>query len=55
MVFGRDGLRTLFLAGKPLVQKGENLRHIELDVFEVEVFLSVLLHLEQVVEFEIKF
>jgi hypothetical protein len=29
----------------------EQLRNVELDVFEIKIFLAVLLHLEQIVEF----
>lgn len=42
------------LAGESLVEKGEHLGHVELDVFEVELVLVVLLHLEQVVELEVQ-
>lgn len=43
------------LSREPAVQKVENLGDIELDVFEVEVFLIVLLHLKQIVKLEIEF
>jgi hypothetical protein len=33
----------------------EQLRHVELHVLEIEIFLTVLLHLEQVVELQVKF
>lgn len=43
-----------FLPREALVEQGQDLRHVELHVFQIQVFLIVLLHLEQVVEFEIK-
>lgn len=42
------------LPGKPFVQQYKDFRHVELDVFQVQVFLIVLLHLEQVVELEVQ-
>lgn len=39
---------------EPTVQKVENLGDVELDIFKIEVFLIVLLHLEQIVKFEIE-
>lgn len=41
------------LPGKALVQQREDLGHVEQDVLEVEGFLVVLLHFEQVVELKI--
>lgn len=32
----------------------KKLRHVELHVLEIEIFLSVFLHLEQIVKLEIK-
>jgi hypothetical protein len=40
---------------KLLVEMNEQLRHIELHVLEIEIFLAVFLHLEQVVELQVKF
>lgn len=34
-----------------LIEMDEQLRNVELDVFEIKIFLAVLLHLEQIVEF----
>lgn len=39
---------------EPLVQQRKHFRDVELDVLQVKVFLVVLLHLEQVVQFEVK-
>ena len=43
-----------FLAREALVQQRQHFGDVELDVFEVEGFLVVLLHLEQIVEFEVE-
>ena len=40
---------------KLLVEMDEQLRHIELHVLEIEILLAVFLHLEQVVELQVKF
>ena len=40
------GPLSLLLAGDALVEKCQNLGNVELDVFEVEVFLTILLHLK---------
>jgi hypothetical protein len=45
---------SALLSGKPLVQQRQHLGHVELDVFQVEIFLVVLLHLQQIVQFEIQ-
>lgn len=42
------------LASKSLVEQCEHFGDIELHVFEIELILVVLLHLQQVVEFEVK-
>ena len=44
-----------FLPGKSLVQQCQDLGYIELHVFEIEVFLIVFLHLQQVIELQIEF
>ena len=33
----------------------EQLRYVELHVLEIEIFLAVFLHLEQIVELQVKF
>jgi len=43
------------LAGETLVKQGENLGNVEVNVFEVELVLVVLLHLEQVVQLKVEF
>lgn len=42
------------LAREALVQQREHFGHVELHVFQVQLLLSVFLHLEQVVELEIE-
>lgn len=42
------------LARKALVEEGKHLGDIELNVFQVKVLQVVLLHLEKVVQFEVK-
>jgi hypothetical protein len=37
------------LSREALVEKNKDFRHVELDVFEVKVFLVVLLHLKQII------
>lgn len=41
-------------SSKPLVQQSEHLGNIELNVFEIELILVVLLHLEQVIQLKVK-
>jgi hypothetical protein len=43
-----------FLPGESLIQKGKNFRHVELDIFEVQLFLSIFLHFQKIVELEIE-
>jgi len=50
----RDLCLPSLLAREALVEQREDLRYIELDVFEIKVFLAVFLHLEKVVELEIE-
>lgn len=42
------------LSRKSLVQQSENLGDVELHVFEIQVILSILLHLEQVIQLKIQ-
>lgn len=49
-----SGLPALF-PSKSLVKKCQNLGDIKLHVFQIKIFLTVLLHLEQVVQLEIEF
>lgn len=44
-----------FLPGEPLVEKGEHLRHVELNILQVQLFLIVLLHLQEIVKLKIEF
>ena len=37
-----------------LVEQRQDLRDIKLDILEIEIVLAVLLHLEQVIELQIK-
>lgn len=43
------------LAREALVQESQDLRHIELHVFKVQIFLAVFLHLQQIVQLQIEF
>ena len=38
-----------------LVEKDQDFGHVELYVFQVEIFLIVLLHLEKIVQFQVEF
>ena len=38
-----------------LVQKCEHFRDIELHVFQIKIFLVILLHLQEIIKFKIKF
>jgi hypothetical protein len=42
------------LSREAFVEQSEDFWDVELDIFQVQVFLVVLLHLEEIVEFEIK-
>ncbi len=42
------------LPSKSLVKKREHLGNVELDIFQVQVVLVVLLHLQKIVELEIQ-
>ena len=42
------------LASETLIQQSQHLRHVELDVFEVEIVLVILLHLQQIIQLEIQ-
>ena len=44
-----------FLACEALVKEREDFGHVKLDIFEVEGFLIVLLHFEEIVELEVEF
>jgi hypothetical protein len=50
----RAGLSPALLACKTLVEKGEDLADIELDIFEVEILLVVFLHLQEIVKFQVQ-
>lgn len=57
MPCAREGLQCCsppLFAGKPFVEQVEHFGNVELDVFEVKVLLVVLLHLEKIVEFQVK-
>ncbi len=43
-----------FLPRKALVEQCQDLGNVELDVFQIQVVLVVLLHLQEVVELEIE-
>ena len=45
----------LLLSRKPLIEKGENFWHIKSDIFQFQFLLSIFLHLEQIVQLEVKF
>ena len=42
------------LPSEPLVEKREDLGHVEPDVFQVEVVQFVLLHLQEVIELQVE-
>lgn len=42
------------LAREALVQESKHFCDVELDVLEIEVLLTVLLHFEEIVEFEVE-
>jgi len=42
------------LSCEPLVEQGEDFRDVESDVLKIQVLLSLLLHLKQIVELEIE-
>jgi hypothetical protein len=44
-----------FLARKAFVEKREHLGDVELHVLKIEILLIVFLHLQQIVEFQVKF
>jgi hypothetical protein len=44
-----------FLPGKALVEQSQDFRDVELHVFQVEVFLVIFLHLQQIVKLQIQF
>lgn len=52
--FWPRGTSPTALACKSLVEQGKHLGHVELDVLEIEVFLVVLLHFEQIVELQVE-
>lgn len=45
---------TSLLPCEAFVEQGEYFRNIKLDVFEIEIVLPVLLHLQQVIKLEIQ-
>jgi hypothetical protein len=45
---------VLLLPSKSLVEQGQDLRHIELHIFEVQVILTVFLHFQEIIKLEIK-
>jgi hypothetical protein len=51
----KSGLLPALLSSKALVKERQNLRYIKLYIFKIEVLLTVLLHLEKIVQFEIEF
>lgn len=54
LIFGSFRSSPASLSRETLVEQREDFRHIELDVLQVQVFLALLLHLEQIVEFQIQ-
>lgn len=45
---------ALLFPRKSFIEERQHFRNIKLNIFEIEIFLSVLLHLEQVVKLEIQ-
>jgi len=43
------------LSCKPFIQKRQYLRDIELDILQIKIFEVVLLHLKEIIKFEIEF
>jgi hypothetical protein len=43
------------LPSESLVEKSKNLGNVELDILQVKVILVVLLHLKQIIQFQIQF
>lgn len=50
----KNRLLPSLLSSKTLVEQGKNFGDVELDVLQIKVILAVLLHLEQVIELEVK-
>lgn len=42
------------LSCESLIKENENLWYVELDVLEVQFFLAVFLHFQQIIELEVK-
>lgn len=53
-VRGWENTLPALLTREAFVQKRKHLGDIELNIFQVKVFQAVLLHLEQIVEFEVQ-
>lgn len=45
----------LFLPCEAFVEKSQDFRYIKLNVFQFEFVLSIFLHFEQIIEFQIEF
>lgn len=54
MVMPGEMVLPPFLSCEALIKKSENFWYIELDIFQVEIFLIVLLHFKQIVKLEVK-
>jgi hypothetical protein len=60
MIYAMNVLRLIpcsprLLSCKAFVEQVEDFCDVELDVFEVEVFLIVFLHLKKIVQLEVEF
>lgn len=55
LVNAATGLLPPLLSSEPLVEQGQDLGDVELDIFEIEGLLVVLLHFEQIIELEVEF
>lgn len=42
------------LASEPLVKQRQNLGYVELDIFQIELVLVILLHFQKIIQLEIK-
>lgn len=48
------GVLPPFLPREPLVEERQYLRHVKLDVLEVQVVLVVLLHFKEVIQLQVE-
>lgn len=54
MVYMKGGVLPPLFPRKSLVQEGEDFWYVELDILQIKFLLAVFLHLEQVIELEVK-